>query len=188
MNWWDLFLLVNLVWFLSEILIGRLTFRRSNQAQMDRKSLRLLWLTILPSIFLGVYLSFTGWARISLTSGFPLKTGLLLIVAGLLIRWYAVLTLRHYFTSNVQILEGHQLIEHGLYKIIRHPAYAGSLLSFLGLGLALNSCLSVVVIFVPIFLAFSRRIKIEEAALQRAFGLQYQEYQRRTKKLIPFVY
>lgn len=188
MNWWDLFLLINLLWFLSEILIGKLTFHRSKETQTDRNSLPLLWLTILPSIFIGVYFSFTGWARLPFGPGIALKSGLFLILAGLLLRWSAVLTLRYYFTSNVQILKGHQLVERGLYRLIRHPAYAGSLISFLGLGIALNSWLSVVVIFVPIFLAFSRRIKIEEEALQNAFGSDYQEYKKRSKKLIPFIY
>lgn len=76
MNWWDLFLLINLLWFLSEILIGKLTFHRSKETQTDRNSLPLLWLTILPSIFIGVYFSFTGWARLPFGPGIALKSGL----------------------------------------------------------------------------------------------------------------
>jgi len=188
MRFWNFFLLINLIWFLSEIIIGRLTFRRTKAQQTDRKSLRRLWLTILPAVFTGVFLGISGQGRLPFPAQPVLILGSFLIVLGLAVRWWAVLTLRHFFTSNVQILEDHQLIDAGPYGLIRHPAYAGSLLSFLGLGLAFNSWLSIVVIFVPIFLAFSFRIKVEEEALLNAFGAAYREYRARTKKLIPFVY
>ncbi|RMD63854.1 isoprenylcysteine carboxylmethyltransferase family protein, partial [Candidatus Parcubacteria bacterium] len=114
--------------------------------------------------------------------------GMVLIGLGLLVRWLAVFTLRQYFTSNVRIDRDQQLIEKGVYRLVRHPAYTGSLLSFLGLGLAFNNWLSLLVIFLPILLAFLNRIRVEERALEQAFGQAYADYRQRVKRLIPFVY
>jgi len=106
----------------------------------------------------------------------------------LIIRWMAILTLKKYFTVNVSILKDHRIIDKGVYKFIRHPAYAGSLLSFLGLGLSFSNWLSTLVIFIPILIAFIYRIRVEEKALIQAFGDEYLNYSKTTKRLIPKLY
>jgi protein-S-isoprenylcysteine O-methyltransferase Ste14 len=40
----------------------------------------------------------------------------------------------------------------------------------------------------PVFLAIRNRIRIEEKAMEAFFGVEYAEYRKRTRKLIPFVY
>nr|WP_312902037.1 isoprenylcysteine carboxylmethyltransferase family protein [Chryseobacterium taichungense] len=71
---------------------------------------------------------------------------------------------------------------------IRHPSYAFSLVTSLGLGLYLNNWLSLLLAFIIPFIAFSYRITIEERTLIEQFGDEYLEYRKKTKKLIPFVY
>jgi protein-S-isoprenylcysteine O-methyltransferase Ste14 len=41
---------------------------------------------------------------------------------------------------------------------------------------------------VPIFIAFVRRMNVEEEALRGALGERYRAYMRRTNRLIPGVY
>jgi len=91
-------------------------------------------------------------------------------------------------TVNVTIGEDHQLIQQGLYRYIRHPSYSGSLLSFFGLGMALGSWLSFLIIFFPILCSFLYRISVEEEALSNSFGSRYEDYRRKTRRLIPLVY
>jgi protein-S-isoprenylcysteine O-methyltransferase Ste14 len=62
------------------------------------------------------------------------------------------------------------------------------LLSFAGLGLCGGNGVSLLVLVVPIALAFRHRIAIEEAALESALGSRYGDYAARTRRLIPFVY
>ncbi|RMG68055.1 MAG: isoprenylcysteine carboxylmethyltransferase family protein [Calditrichaeota bacterium] len=189
MNRFTPLLLIFALWLLSEILIGLFTHSKSSSASdRDRKSLRVLWLTIVPAITLGIWVGLQGIGFIPALSPIAFPLGLALIALGLLIRWWAIFTLRKYFTSNVTIREDHQLITSGLYGVIRHPAYAGALLSFLGLGMVFSNWLSLLIILVPIFLAFRYRIQVEEAALQEAFGQSYERYRRRTRKLIPGLY
>jgi protein-S-isoprenylcysteine O-methyltransferase Ste14 len=115
-------------------------------------------------------------------------SGLVLIVVGLVVRWTAIITLRKYFTVDVSIVSDHKLVITGIYRFVRHPAYAGSLLSFLGLGIVLSNWLSLLVVFIPITVVFIYRINVEEKALLAFFGDQYAHYCARTKRLIPKIY
>ncbi|MCA1638381.1 MAG: isoprenylcysteine carboxylmethyltransferase family protein, partial [Acidobacteria bacterium] len=65
--------------------------------------------------------------------------GLLSLLAGIIIRWTAIYSLGKYFTVTVLIKTDHRLIRSGLYKHLRHPAYAGTLLAHLGLGLSFSN-------------------------------------------------
>lgn len=93
-----------------------------------------------------------------------------------------------YFTVDVTIKKDHQLKTDGFYKYVRHPSYAFSLLTFLGLAIVLNNYISAVIVFVPVFLMFLYRIKIEEKVLTEQFGSDYSDYMKKTKRLIPFIY
>ena len=111
-----------------------------------------------------------------------------LIVAGVVLRWAAIATLRRYFTVDVAIRSDHRVVSPGLYGIVRHPMYLGSFLSFVGLGIAFMNWLSVVVIATVTALAFAYRISVEERALVTALGDDYRAYAARTKRLIPGVF
>ena len=90
-------------------------------------------------------------------------------------------------TTRLQIVDGHQLVKDGLYKHIRHPIYLAETLRNFGLVLIFSSIYGVLLIAVAtIFLLF--RIRIEEEMLIEAFGEDYKEYQRNTKRLLPYIY
>jgi protein-S-isoprenylcysteine O-methyltransferase Ste14 len=155
---------------------------------LDRSSLRILWITIFISINTGVFLAISGIGRLNIYARETYFIGLFFILAGLLVRWFAIFQLRKYFTVNVAIREDQQLIQKGLYRYLRHPSYSGSLLSFLGLALAFNDWLTFLIIFFPILLAFLYRISVEETELRKTFGENYVTYAHRTKKLFPGIY
>ena len=179
---------ISLVWIVSEILLARIKHSDRTGANMDKSSLRLLWTTIVISIVLGILLSAYRIGTITAGSTYYSISGLILIVAGLILRWTAILTLRKYFTVDVSITKDHNLVITGVYRYIRHPANTGSLLSFLGLGLTFSNVLSLLVIIVPITVAFMHRITIEEKVLTEYFGNQYKQYCAATKRLIPGIY
>lgn len=56
------------------------------------------------------------------------------------------------------------------------------------MGLVFSNIFSLVVLVVPVTIAFLKRINIEEAALQEAFGEEYERYKKESKKLFPWVY
>lgn len=182
-----LFPIISAVWLVSEILLAKFKFSKSENSS-DKSTLKLLWTVILLSIFLGFLIRTSGLGSFSSHIYVIYFSGLFLILLGLVIRWIAILTLKQSFTVDVSVAADQSIVESGIYRHVRHPAYLGSLLSFLGLGLALVNWLSVLIIFVPIFFAFSRRINVEESVLKKSFGERYVHYCNQTKRLIPGVY
>jgi protein-S-isoprenylcysteine O-methyltransferase Ste14 len=113
--------------------------------------------------------------------------GVALVSIGLAFRLYAITVLGRYFTPSVTVVADQKLVEDGPYKLIRHPAYTGLLIMFLGFGLGSTNWLSLLALMGCALLGLSYRIYVEEHALLAHLGLPYQEYMQRTKRLIPFV-
>jgi protein-S-isoprenylcysteine O-methyltransferase Ste14 len=82
----------------------------------------------------------------------------------------------------------HRIVKTGLYGFVRHPSYTGTIISFCGLGLALSNWISVILLIVPITIAFLKRIQIEEEALHNAFGEDYANYCKMSWGLFPWIY
>ena len=114
--------------------------------------------------------------------------GLALMLAGLLLRWWAIVHLGRFFTVNVAVASDHRVVDTGPYRLIRHPSYTGILLTCLGVGLCFGNFASLLVIVVPIVALALKRMRVEEAALAGALGDDYRTYMSHTKRLIPGVY
>ena len=82
-------------------------------------------------------------------------------------RWWAIITLGRFFTVDVTIEKNHELVERGPFHLVRHPSYTGVLLAFVGLALSLRNWAALLVILVPIGVAFIHRMNVEE---EGAFG------------------
>lgn len=114
-------------------------------------------------------------------------SGLFLMLVGLLVRWLAIRQLGRYFVPEVAIQPGQPLLETGLYRYVRHPAYTGSFITIVGYGLALTNWFSLLLMVAVPAPAWAFRILVEERALLDAFGPAYGAYMQRTWRLIPFV-
>lgn len=113
--------------------------------------------------------------------------GLLFIIFALPIVFTAAITLHKFYSSTLIIRKDHKLIQHGIYKYVRHPIYFGTTLVFLGLPLCVGSLfgLATMALVIPLFL---NRIKMEEKLLIEEFGAEYERYRETSRKLIPFLY
>ena len=186
----QLFGALTLVWASSELWVGW-TRRSLDRSRMrDRGTLRLLLGTVYLCIGLAVWLSYQTAGRIGNDDlRIPLFwAGLALMAGGLALRFWAIRVLARFFTVDVNIQEGHELIRSGPYRLLRHPSYTGSLMTFLGFGLALGNVWSLLVLLAPVIFAFVWRMRVEERVLAEAFPMQYPDYARQTKRLIPFVW
>jgi protein-S-isoprenylcysteine O-methyltransferase Ste14 len=114
--------------------------------------------------------------------------GIVLMLVGIAFRWYAIWTLGRFFTRNVATYTDQKVVQNGPYTLIRHPAYAGTILTMLGLGLAVTNWVSMLVLVIGNLLGHLYRIHVEEQALRINLGQPYITYMQHTKRLIPFVY
>ena len=92
-----------------------------------------------------------------------------------------------YLSRTIEVQENQKVIDTGLYGIVRHPMYSVTLLLFLSMPLVLGSVYSFV-IFLAYPLIIAKRIKGEEAFLEKELE-GYSEYKQKVKyRLIPFVW
>lgn len=168
------------------LMLTKRSKKKSVKKKRDKGSMVLLWVVITISLTIGFNLAdYRTWNSMN---NFIASLGLLLFSLGLIIRWATIIQLKKAFTVDVAINQEHELKTDGLYKILRHPSYFGLLLMFSGLSIGMNSLLSFLVITLPVFLAISYRIYVEEAVLLEEFGAKYEEYRKVTWKIIPYIY
>ena len=184
----NIFTLTYLIWFVSEIVLNRM--RRSapsDKKNEDKNSMATIWITILMIIPLSIFIATYFHASIFRNNKYD-YVGLIVIGLGILIRFIAINSLGKFFTVDVTIRKQHELKKDGLYKLVRHPSYSGSILSFVGFGISLNNWISLFVVTIAVFTAFMKRIRIEENVLQNQFGEEYKKYAKKTYRLIPWIY
>jgi protein-S-isoprenylcysteine O-methyltransferase Ste14 len=176
-------------WAACETLLAIATrTRRGGGVVKDRGSLILLWVTIFLAIFAGEATHRSMPSNMFGGAHWLILVSMIVLLAGICLRATAILSLGKAFSSNVAIRSNQKIYRGGLYRYLRHPAYTGSLLAFLGLGIEVRNWLGFCVLVVPITAAFLYRIHVEEFALNEAFGAEYAAYSRQTKRLIPGIY
>lgn len=112
--------------------------------------------------------------------------GALLLVTGAVLAVAGLLALGRSLTPFPAPVAGGELIEHGIYRLARHPIYGGVALGFVGLGCALDGLLLVgcgLALF-PYFLA---KASFEERHLAASYP-GYRAYAARVKRrLLPWI-
>jgi protein-S-isoprenylcysteine O-methyltransferase len=187
---------LGLLFFASEILLTVTRRSRSKSGtKQDKSTLGMIWVVIGLSITAGIFVAGSAFLWENGLWMFELPRGqavtaaaVVLFAAGLILRWWAIVTLGKFFTVDVTIEKDHELVERGPFRWVRHPSYTGVLLAFLGWALTLRNWVAIAVVLLPIFVAFVRRMNVEEDALRGALGDRYSQYMGRTKRLIPLVY
>lgn len=175
-------------WLLSEIFLNRLLrAKKADSKALDKNSMNLIWIAIILCMTAGI-LTAIYWHVPIIHTNLLLYMGTALVVLGMLIRFIAVRTLGKFFTVNLAVHDDQRLVKNGLYKYIRHPSYAGSLLSFAGFALSLNNLISLFIIILPVLITFINRINIEEKLLLQKFGPAYEAYQKNSKRMVPMIY
>jgi protein-S-isoprenylcysteine O-methyltransferase len=176
-------------WIVTEVLVLVVTrTRRGGGEVRDRGSLIVLWVVIFGSMSVGSWVGATYQPTAFHTGQWFRYVCLFLLALGLAIRWTAIYTLGKTFSANVAIHATQRLNQSGLFRWMRHPSYTGILLIFLAVGLDTRNWLGLGIIVLLPLAALLYRIHVEEAALTGAFGTEYVEYSRRTKRLIPGIY
>jgi protein-S-isoprenylcysteine O-methyltransferase Ste14 len=114
--------------------------------------------------------------------------GFVILVAGFLLRAWSILTLGRFFTPSVQVQTGQQVVESGPYRYVRHPSYTGMLVGLLGLGIAFDNWLSLLVLALLPLVGLLVRIGYEESVLLDSLGDDYRDYASRRSRLVPGVW
>ena len=124
-----------------------------------------------------------GWSQ--------MPTGVTVVASLLFLTGYGlyaeVLRENAYLSRTIKVEEGQQVVDTGLYGIVRHPMYMATLLLFLSMPLVLGSWWSLIAFaFYPAIIV--ARLKDEEELLTKELP-GYVEYKQKVKyRLIPFIW
>lgn len=150
----------------------------------DQKSVILLSALLFLAVFLSAglcwrldFLILPYWVSLAATVLFLLAYAL----------YAEVLRENAYLSRTIEIQQGQQLVDTGLYGLVRHPMYAGTVLLFLSMPLVLGSLLSFLLMlgYVPLIVL---RIRGEEKLLREELP-GYADYMERVKyRLIPYLW
>ena len=113
------------------------------------------------------------------------------MAAGLFIASYLlyvdVMRENTYLSRTVEVQDNQEVIDTGLYGIVRHPMYMATTVMFLTMPLVLGSPISFLIMlgYIPVI---AKRIANEEEVLEK--GLEgYQDYKKKVRyKMIPFLW
>ncbi|KAH9836298.1 uncharacterized protein C8Q71DRAFT_708473 [Rhodofomes roseus] len=127
---------------------------------------------------------------------------------GAAVRYQCYQTMGRFFTFEVSIRDGHQIVQDGWYGIVRHPSYISGAFSLVGLGLMhavagswMRECgvlqtpvgKTLVGIYagltVYVTLSMAWRSREEDRILKEQFGEQWEEYAGKVRwRWIPYVF
>jgi protein-S-isoprenylcysteine O-methyltransferase Ste14 len=161
--------------------------RRSQGTVHDRGTQVLIWAVITFSFFAAGWVAVPGLEMPF--EHYPLRiAAVVLMVVGLVVRAIAIVTLGNAFSANVAIRSSQKLQRSGLYSVVRHPSYLGMEIIFVAVGIWGHNWGSMAVMIGLPTASVMYRIHVEEKALRSAFGAEYDEYAKTTKRLVPGVY
>lgn len=105
--------------------------------------------------------------------------GYVIYCLAILLRILSFRALRTFYSPDVVIREGHQVIDTGPYKYMRHPLHTALIVELVGLWMMTGVWYAIVLVLVSL-LAHIIRSRREEAFLEQYLGETYRNYRRRT--------
>lgn len=164
--------------------------RGERPARQEERGDRSFWL-ILPGFILPVFgapLEYLFAPPVLPRMVWMQVVGLLSITAGIFLLSWARRELREQFSGHMRIQEGHHLVQSGPYRFARHPGYLGYVLIVLGIAVGFSSLFAATAMVLLLLPGLIYRMRVEEKMLAEAFGVDYQQYARRVKRLLPWIW
>lgn len=166
---------------------------RKTQVVAERRSLSeqtalglcILGLVIIPALHLATGL--LGWADYPfhpLLGWFGVAT-----LIGFLVLFYLCHKhLARNWSVTLEIREGHELVQTGVYSLVRHPMYTSFWLWGIAQALLVPNLIAGLAGLLSVAWLYFSRINEEEALMHEQFGAAYEAYCRKTARLVPKLY
>jgi protein-S-isoprenylcysteine O-methyltransferase Ste14 len=114
--------------------------------------------------------------------------GIVVILLGAALLWWAIFTLGRYLTFDVAVRTAQPVVQSGPYRLVRHPSYTEILIMLLSVGMVLENWASLVALIAGGLIGLLYRVRVEERALVEALDQPYIDYMRRSWRFIPFIF
>jgi protein-S-isoprenylcysteine O-methyltransferase Ste14 len=151
----------------------------------------LYWIILIVGfvLLLGLYINhydmvYRFWRTLS---GALCWTMAVLVVAGLAISWWARVHLGPLWSGTITRKNNHRVVDTGPYALVRHPIYAGLMLSVCATAVVQGTPTSFVGALLMV-LAYYTKARQEERFLREELGPDaYDAYEERVPMLVPFL-
>ncbi len=179
----------NLIYFylimvILSLFVDKFFFKGKNSE--NKKSYRPLSTIISISWFSALLVPLIEYSYLLRNHNYITIIGIIIVFIGIIIRGLSIKYLGKYFSRDIETWAQHNVIDNGLYKFIRHPAYLGNIIQILGFPMILNAYYSLI-LSVIVIICFLKRIELEEEFLEGNLE-GYSEYKKKSYRLIPFVW
>lgn len=171
------------IWLLAAVSTKRTVYRESRTQRLR------YWVLLVIAYVLLIYgreLPYPLNLRIIPYAARIASAAAILCVAGLVFALWARLILGRNWSGVVTLKEGHELVERGPYRFVRHPIYTGMLAMFFATALVQRHLAGFVGVLL-LFASFWIKLGREENLMLQQFPERYAAYRQRTKRIIPFV-
>jgi protein-S-isoprenylcysteine O-methyltransferase Ste14 len=166
--------------------------QRSRQLRVvhSRKGSRetlLLCAVVVGGLLLPLLSTITPWLAFADYPMTPVAFGLgaLSVIVWLWLFYRSHADLGTNWSATLELRDEHQLITTGVYARVRHPMYTAIFCHAFAQLFLLSNWLAGPAMLVGFGLMFALRAGTEEAMMRERFGVEYADYARRTKWLIP---
>lgn len=183
---------IDVVWLVFAIVWLAAAFASKRSTQLQTYGSRVLQSSLLIVSMLLIFNFWnvfrSGWLTARLVPATPswVLFGAVLVVAGVLICFWARAILGTNWSGTVTIKQDHELILRGPYGFVRHPIYTGLLVGMLGTAIVYGYIRCFIGVLICAFTLWLK-LQIEERFMLQQFGDQYTHYRQRVRALVPFV-
>lgn len=140
-------------------------------------------LNVLSAIAVFLVSFLADW-HVPMSKGMAKVLGLTIVYAGMALVVWAALHIKEAMAGMVEPrLE--VLVRNGPYRFVRHPVYLGTAIALAGVTIVLRSWLGILGVFLLFLPTELHRAKLEEQALARKFGAEWESYARQTNFFLP---
>lgn len=123
---------------------------------------------------------------------FPMQTkiakplGMVIVFLGMSLVIWAATHIKGAFLGEVEP-RLNLIVKDGPYRVVRHPVYLGMTIALLGVTVSLRSWPGLIGVFLLFLPSEIYRARLEEKALARKFGSNWENYAAQTGFILPFI-
>lgn len=162
------------------------TAKKVTKTKDDKKSTLLL----LGTFFIVLILSaaFDIFSIGSFQNILGARIALAIMATGIIIIIYFLVTFSRFYTRTLVTINQLTLDKKGLYKVIQHPGYLGTILIWAPPGIPMQNNIIFTTASLMIPIAYYYRINNEEKMLVENFVDAYKQYQKQSWHLLSFLW
>ncbi|MBD3191230.1 MAG: hypothetical protein GF308_11330 [Candidatus Heimdallarchaeota archaeon] len=166
------------------------TFKSARKESKIRLTILQLYISLTVILFF-LYIFFSQWFAWGKITGYPIFLRWVGVASGggaIVLFFFVHKFLGANFSYTLEIKENQQLIKSGPYQYIRHPMYTAFLLLHIAIALITGNWFFTIIWVGGLLIIFTLRIAQEEAMLLEEFGVEYEEYMKKTGRLFPPIF